>query len=178
MLGSILGGRWSDQTLRRLTDANDGHCLPEARSYRSYVASNPKSQLTYQMRLESTKPAMVFLPLSAIAYAWLAQEHIHVASLCTALFFIGFFTTYVTQHRRFLPLLLCSDSQARWIYSSTVAYIVDANPGRSSAAVATNSCFRGVAAFVFTEIAVHCRTRWATEGCTRSGRGFWSCASW
>ncbi|KAN0130193.1 Major facilitator superfamily domain containing protein [Lactarius tabidus] len=134
MLGSILGGRWSDQTLRRLTDANDGHCLPEARSYRSYVASNPKSQLTYQMRLESTKPAMVFLPLSVIAYAWLAQEHIHVASLCTALFFIGFFTT--------------------WIYSSTVAYIVDANPGRSSAAVATNSCFRGVAAFVFTEIAV------------------------
>ena len=30
MLGSILGGRWSDQTLRRLTDANDGHYLPEA----------------------------------------------------------------------------------------------------------------------------------------------------
>jgi hypothetical protein len=42
----------------------------------------------------------------------------------------------------------------RWIYSSTAAYIVDANPGRSSAAVAMNSCFRGVAAFVFTEAAV------------------------
>ena len=42
----------------------------------------------------------------------------------------------------------------RWIYSSTVAYIVDANPGRSSSAVATNSFFRGVAAFLFTEAAV------------------------
>jgi Na+/melibiose symporter-like transporter len=41
-----------------------------------------------------------------------------------------------------------------WIYSSTLAYIVDANPGRSSAAVATNSCIRGVAAFVFTLAAV------------------------
>jgi Na+/melibiose symporter-like transporter len=42
----------------------------------------------------------------------------------------------------------------RWIYSTTLAYIVDSNPGRSSAAVATNGCFRGVAAFVFTEAAV------------------------
>lgn len=41
-----------------------------------------------------------------------------------------------------------------WIYSSTLAYIVDANPGRSSAAVATNSCFRGVAACIFTLAAV------------------------
>ncbi|KAI9451117.1 MFS general substrate transporter [Lactarius psammicola] len=115
MLGSILGGRRSDQALRRLTSANGGHHLPE-------------------MRLESTKPAMVFLPLSVIAYAWLAQERVHVASLCIALFFVGFFSI--------------------WIYSSTLAYIVDANPGRSSAAVATNSCFRGVAAFAFTEAAV------------------------
>ena len=41
-----------------------------------------------------------------------------------------------------------------WIYSSTLAYIVDANPGRSSSAVAANSCFRGVAAFTFTLAAV------------------------
>ena len=53
------------------------------------------------MRLESTKPAMVFLPLSVVAYAWLAQEHVHVASLCTALFFIGFFSLSV---RHFLSL--------------------------------------------------------------------------
>ncbi|KAH9028700.1 major facilitator superfamily domain-containing protein [Lactarius pseudohatsudake] len=115
VLGSVLGGRWSDRVLRRLTSANGGHRLPEA--------CHP-----------FTKLAMVFLPLSVVAYAWLAQERVHVASLCTALFFIGFFSV--------------------WIYSSTLAYIVDANPGRSSAAVATNSWFRGAAAFVFTEAAV------------------------
>lgn len=115
ILGCVLGGRWSDHVLRRLTSANGGHSFPE-------------------MRLESTKLAMVLLPPAVIAYAWLAQERVHVASLCVVLIFIGFFST--------------------WIYSSTLAYIVDANSGRSSVAVATNSCFRGVAAFVFTEAAV------------------------
>ena len=40
------------------------------------------------------------------------------------------------------------------IYSSTLAYIVDANNGRSSSAVATNSAFRGLSAFVAAEVAV------------------------
>lgn len=30
MLGSVLGGRWSDLALRRLTSANEGHYFPEA----------------------------------------------------------------------------------------------------------------------------------------------------
>jgi hypothetical protein len=42
----------------------------------------------------------------------------------------------------------------RWIYASTLAYLVDANTGRSSMAVATNSSFRGLFAFVAAEIAV------------------------
>jgi hypothetical protein len=41
-----------------------------------------------------------------------------------------------------------------WSYSSTLAYLVDANNGRSSTAVALNSVFRGVIAFVATEITV------------------------
>jgi hypothetical protein len=41
-----------------------------------------------------------------------------------------------------------------WIYASALAYIVDANPGRSSEAVATNGWFRGVSAFIFMEAAV------------------------
>lgn len=41
-----------------------------------------------------------------------------------------------------------------WSYSSALAYIVDSNKGRSSTAVATNSAFRGLFAFVATEIAV------------------------
>ncbi|KAG2127146.1 MFS general substrate transporter [Suillus bovinus] len=43
---------------------------------------------------------------------------------------------------------------AIWIYASTLAYIVDANAGRSSTAVATNGSFRGLFAFVAAEIAV------------------------
>lgn len=42
----------------------------------------------------------------------------------------------------------------RSIYSSTLAYIVDSNVGRSSSAVASNSFFRGLFAFIATEIAV------------------------
>ena len=32
IFGSLLGGRWSDRELRRLTQANGGHHLPEVRS--------------------------------------------------------------------------------------------------------------------------------------------------
>ncbi|KAJ8517001.1 hypothetical protein ONZ45_g5768 [Pleurotus djamor] len=40
------------------------------------------------------------------------------------------------------------------IYASVLAYLVDANNGRSSTAFAANSVFRGVCAFAATEIAV------------------------
>lgn len=35
---------------------------------------------------------MLFLPLVVIAYGWLAENNIHVASLCVMLFFAGFFS--------------------------------------------------------------------------------------
>ncbi|EJC98039.1 MFS general substrate transporter [Fomitiporia mediterranea MF3/22] len=87
-----------------------------------------------EMRLESTKWAMAVLPLSSVAYAWLCQEKIHVAAVCAALFCAGFLSI--------------------WVYSSTLAYIVDANTGRSTTAVACNSCFRGTLGFAAAEIAV------------------------
>lgn len=40
------------------------------------------------------------------------------------------------------------------MYSSMLAYIVDANSGRSSSAVAANSFLRGVAGFVAAEVAI------------------------
>lgn len=40
-----------------------------------------------------------------------------------------------------------------WMYTSTLAYIVDANIGRSSTAVASNSFFRGIAGFIAAEVA-------------------------
>ena len=45
-------------------------------------------------------------------------------------------------------------SALSWVYSSTLAYIVDANVGRSTTAVACNSAFRGTTAFIFAEVAV------------------------
>lgn len=48
---------------------------------------------------------------------------------------------------------ICSGVYCRWIYASTLAYIVDANTGRSSSAVATNSLFRGLFGFVAAEVA-------------------------
>ncbi|KAH7915438.1 MFS general substrate transporter [Hygrophoropsis aurantiaca] len=113
--GSILGGRWSDRTLAKLKVKYEGKSYPE-------------------MRLESTKIAMWWLPPSVIGYAWVCQERVHVAAMCVMLFLAGFFSI--------------------WIYTSTLAYIVDANVGRSSTAVATNSSFRGLSAFVAAEVAV------------------------
>ncbi|KAG2055451.1 MFS general substrate transporter [Suillus hirtellus] len=113
--GSISGGHWSDRTLARLKAENGGVSFPE-------------------MRLESTKIAMLWSPLSVIGYAWVCQERIHVAAVCVMLFFTGFLSV--------------------WIYASTLAYLVDANTGRSSMAVAANSSFRGLFAFVAAEIAV------------------------
>ncbi|KAI0823183.1 MFS general substrate transporter [Trametes gibbosa] len=87
-----------------------------------------------EMRLESTVVPMLFLPPSVIAYGWVCERHVSVAAICVMLFLAGFFS-------------IC-------IYSSTLAYIVDANTGRSSSAVATNSAFRGFSAFVASEVAV------------------------
>ncbi|KAG1900320.1 MFS general substrate transporter [Suillus fuscotomentosus] len=115
VMGSILGGRWSDRTLTRLKAANGGISFPE-------------------MRLESTKIAMLWLPLSVIGYAWVCQEQVNIAAVCIMLFLIGFLSA--------------------WIYTITLAYIVDANTGRSSMAVAANSSVRGLFAFVAAEIAV------------------------
>ena len=58
---------------------------------------------------------------------------------------------YVARRLSFVFILLF---MIRWIYASTLAYIVDANVGRSSSAVATNGSFRGLSAFVAAEIAI------------------------
>lgn len=42
----------------------------------------------------------------------------------------------------------------RWIYASTLSYLVDANVGRSGTIVAVNSAFRGLFAFFSIEVAV------------------------
>ncbi|GAA5868553.1 hypothetical protein JCM3774_005426 [Rhodotorula dairenensis] len=79
-----------------------------------------------EMRIKSTYGAMLFLPPLFVAYAWLVQKEVSVAGPVVILFFLG--------------------TAVMVIYSSTLAFIVDANPGRSSSAVACNSLFRGVLA--------------------------------
>ncbi|KAG2115522.1 MFS general substrate transporter [Suillus clintonianus] len=113
--GSTLGGRWSDRTFSRLKQEHGGKCFAE-------------------MRLASTRPAMLFLPPAVLGYAWVCEKHVHIAAVCIMLLLCGFLST--------------------WVFASTLAYIVDANPGRSSTVVAANSAFRCVFAFVATEVAI------------------------
>ncbi|TFK81569.1 vacuolar DHA amino acid exporter [Polyporus arcularius HHB13444] len=87
-----------------------------------------------EMRLESTMVFMPFFPASVIAYGWVCERHVNVAAICVMLFLSGLFS-------------IC-------IYTSTLSYVVDANNGRSSSAVATNSAFRGGTAFIAAEVAV------------------------
>ncbi|WWC69996.1 uncharacterized protein I206_103940 [Kwoniella pini CBS 10737] len=118
ILASILGGRYSDLVLKRLKKKNGGVMAAE-------------------MRLKATFVAMPFLVLGFLAYAWIAEEKVHIAAIVVSLVISGF------------ALL--------WIYSSTLAYLVDANPGISSSAVSLNSLFRGTMACVMSQIAVPIR---------------------
>ncbi|KAJ7938304.1 vacuolar DHA amino acid exporter [Mycena leptocephala] len=76
------------------------------------------------------------LSLAALSarFGWVSEQHVHVSAICVFLFLAGFFVI--------------------WAYTSTLAYIVDANNGRSSTVVATNSAFRGISACIFIELAV------------------------
>ncbi|KAF8817171.1 MFS general substrate transporter [Phlegmacium glaucopus] len=87
-----------------------------------------------EMRLRSTFLGAWFLPPCVLAFGWVCAKHVHISALCIFLFLCGFFLA--------------------WSYSSTLAYLVDANNGRSSTAVATNSAVRGVSAFVAIEMVV------------------------
>ncbi|KAG8810312.1 hypothetical protein FRC17_002981 [Serendipita sp. 399] len=86
-----------------------------------------------EMRLSSTKVVMILLPPSILAFGWTCEKHTHIVGPIITLFISGFAVLF--------------------IYSSTLAYIVDANSGRSTAAVASNSSFRGLSAFVASEVA-------------------------
>ena len=85
------------------------------------------------MRLQSTKLVMLVIPPVVVAFAWITHQKLHWAGAVVTLFVSGFGVLF--------------------IYASTLAYIVDANAGRSTAAVASNSSFRGISGLVASEIA-------------------------
>ncbi|BGP42932.1 hypothetical protein JCM10449v2_006947 [Rhodotorula kratochvilovae] len=103
-----------------------------------------------EMRIKSTYPAFAFLPCLYIAYGWLVYYEVHVAGPVVVLFFLG--------------------AAIMVIYASTLAYIVDANPGRSTSAVACNSLFRGVLACAASQAAEPILDK-IGNGCFYSGWG-------
>ncbi|KJA20497.1 hypothetical protein HYPSUDRAFT_43203 [Hypholoma sublateritium FD-334 SS-4] len=115
IIGSVLGGRWSDRVRQKHQQYNNGVSKCEH-------------------RLISAKIMLPVLPASLIVFAWTTDKKVNIAPICAALF-------------------TCGVSSA-WMYSSMLAYIVDANSGRSSSAVAANSFLRGVAGFVAAEVAI------------------------
>lgn len=100
---------------------------------------------------------MFFFSPSVIGYGWVCEKHVHVSAICAMLFLAGFFQ--MCAHSCALYIRHNSISQPRCIYTSTLAYIVDANVGRSASAAALNSFFRGMFALVATEVAVPLQVR-------------------
>ncbi|GMK55495.1 hypothetical protein CspeluHIS016_0205510 [Cutaneotrichosporon spelunceum] len=115
VVGSVVGGRYSDYALRRLTARNGGVPEPE-------------------MRLKCTMPAMPVLLAAYLIYAWTADAKVSIAGPVVGLFLAGFALLFV--------------------YSSTLAYLVDSNPGRPASAVACNSFMRGAVACVMSQVAI------------------------
>lgn len=94
MGGSILGGRWSDRVLTKLKAKNGGRGNAEVSNglHHWEIRTHELIYNSLKMRLESTKLAMIFLPLTSIAYGWFCEKKIHIAAVCVALFLAGFFS--------------------------------------------------------------------------------------
>ncbi|CEH14573.1 Synaptic vesicle transporter SVOP and related transporters (major facilitator superfamily) [Ceraceosorus bombacis] len=84
-------------------------------------------------RIKSSFLAMLLCPLAFIMYAWTVHQHVEIAAPVVSLVLIGFSTF--------------------WPYSTSLSYIVDSNVGGASGAVSCNSFFRGLTAFVASEVA-------------------------
>jgi hypothetical protein len=123
-----------------------------------------KIPLYFQMRLKATMLGLWLLPPSILGFAWVSEQHVHVSAICVMLFLCGFFSMSVPVSSRNVALIIQKlidtlYNWVRWMYASTIAYVIDANNGRASSAVAANSSFRGLYAFISTEIAVPLQVR-------------------
>ncbi|BGP42886.1 hypothetical protein JCM10449v2_006898 [Rhodotorula kratochvilovae] len=103
-----------------------------------------------EMRIRSTYPVLAVLPCLYVVYGWLVYYEVHVAGPVVVLFFLG--------------------AAIMVIYSSTLAYIVDANPGRSTSTMACNSLFRGLLACAASQAAEPILDK-VGNGCFYSGWG-------
>jgi len=149
MAGSVLGGRWSDHELARLKAANGGICYPEACSQplvewqRAHATLDAFEKHHYRCHVSSS---MLYSARMGVPTFSSCLRGVRVPLFCRILQHVS----VMSEH----PMVFTDTLGPSWIYSSTLAYIVDANAGRSSVVVAANSAFRGIFAFVATEIAV------------------------
>jgi hypothetical protein len=99
---------------------------------------------------------------SFLVYAWTSDKKTNVAGPIVALVFGGF--SLMSAEDVLCRITSIADiylRHPRVIYASTLAYLVDANPGRSSSAIACNSFFRGTFAFVASQVALPIRVRFS-----------------
>lgn len=123
VIGSLVGGKMSDLRLRRLRLQREARCEEDG---------TPFVPVPSEERIKALFWFGLLVPLPFFGYAWLVDKGVHVAGPVVMLFLIG------------LLQFSC--------YSVFLAYLVDANKGRSSAAVSANSCFRGAVACVGSQI--------------------------
>ncbi|PPR07470.1 hypothetical protein CVT26_013440 [Gymnopilus dilepis] len=101
-------------------------------------------QIDPELRLRSAVVCACIFPLQVVGFGWLSQEIESVSIVVVKLLTGGFLNN--------------------WFFSIMMAYIIDANPGRSSSAAVLASVFRGLLAFTAAETAVpiqdHLKNGW------------------
>ena len=158
--GSIIGGRYSDYIFSKLKARNGGVSAAEVYSPLLLITSD---QLPDPWpRAHTDAPAehhyLHAPPCGSHYWLWLGMRASHQrgghlrAALPRRVF-------HDVSNQRGFPCSMHTKIKSDGIfgsaiYASTLAYIVDANTGRSSSAVASNSCFRGTTAFIAAEVAV------------------------
>ena len=148
----MLGGRWSDYALARLQAARGGKLISEVRAAaRGALTLTPRAGPAAEHQADDAAAPAGADRVRVDG----AEQGARVRDVCAAV------PRRVLVHVRAVRVCAraCADAARRWIYSSTLAYIVDANAGRSSTAAATNSCCRGLSGFVAVEAAVSLQVR-------------------
>ncbi|EAW12273.1 putative MFS transporter [Aspergillus clavatus NRRL 1] len=73
-----------------------------------------------------------------------------------------------------IGLVLLAYGLGHWVYSPTMSYLLDINPGNTTVTVACNSFFRGLLAFLFAEVAVPLQSAIGDGGLYSLWAGLWA----
>jgi hypothetical protein len=162
--GSLLGGRWSDRTFRKSREKNHGITTPEVSvSYLKLLGLHAEYIVVLDAAEKYARNDGPSPNLRARICMDVPDEGPCCWTCCDALLRRVFRNVGSSLLAfRYLPvsgLTILTILRYRWIYSSTLTYIVDANTGRSSTAIASNSSLRGLAGFIAAEISAPLQVR-------------------